>query len=135
MLFQTQMMVYISNNSSIDIDEFSRYYIDMNVYNRMRFTARRVHYISESSVCTYNESLIGATCYVRQWYEHDVLGRFNCSFAYMHQELPSDRYSVCPVGRITRNYYKNSIPYEDMVSTLTPYLSMIHSGSYHAGGA
>uniref|UniRef100_A0A914VYD2 Uncharacterized protein n=1 Tax=Plectus sambesii TaxID=2011161 RepID=A0A914VYD2_9BILA len=110
---QTQMMIYISNNSSVDVDEFSRYYIDMSVYNRMRFTASRVRFLHESSVCTNNVSLIGATCYVRQWYEHDVFKRFNCSFAYMHQEIPSDEYPVCPVGLITSNYYKNSIPYED----------------------
>src|SRR4051812_42357567 len=105
------MMVYISNNSSSDIDEFSRYFIDMKVYNRMRFTAQRIRFLPESAVCPGNELLIGDTCYVHQWYEHDVLGRFNCSFAYMHQDYPST-YPVCPAVLITSTYYFNSTSYE-----------------------
>uniref|UniRef100_A0A158R418 Amiloride-sensitive sodium channel n=1 Tax=Syphacia muris TaxID=451379 RepID=A0A158R418_9BILA len=80
---QDQIIVYVTDNHE-KINDFPRFYLYPNEWNRMRFTARFLELLEQAGVCT--DSIFGkdSECIIRRWLKTNIVDPYNCTLSYLN---------------------------------------------------
>ncbi|KAI1733335.1 amiloride-sensitive sodium channel domain-containing protein [Ditylenchus destructor] len=106
LIFETygypQVIVYVGDQYD-DVPTFPRYYLNTNIWYRLRFRKRRIKMLPPNPHCTtdYNNKGRGY-CLVESWLRSRIIEPLNCTVFYMahkHPEMP-----VCDPETVVRNY-------------------------------